>query len=63
MMKIKAQLETETANGVHTYTCATNTPVTEVIEALKSFLTYANGLLKQQEDQQKAADVEPKPEC
>lgn len=65
MIKTKAHLETTTASGEHAYFCGTNTPVTEVIEALKTFLTHAYGILKQQEEQaqQKAQDVEPKSEC
>lgn len=63
MLKTKAHLEMKTAASDHVYNCASNTPITEVIEALQAFLTYANGILKQQQDQQKVTtDVEPKPE-
>lgn len=56
MLKTKAHLETKTAASDHVYNCASNTPITEVIEALQAFLTYAYGILKQQQDQQKAQD-------
>jgi len=65
MLTTKAQLEHKTANGepIH-LTCGSNVPVTEVIGALKTFLTYSYGLLKQQEDQQKGSSdgCESKPE-
>lgn len=62
MLKTKAHLETTTATSDHAYFCATNTPVTEVIEALKTFLTHAYGILKQQEEQKVTTDGESKPE-
>lgn len=65
MLKTKAHFETKTNSGEHIYFCGSNMPVTEVIEALRAFLTFASGILKQQEEQaqQKAEDGESKSEC
>jgi len=57
MLTNKVQLETKTSTSDHTYLCATNTPLTEVYEALTQFRTYVYGRLKEMEEQQKDAQT------
>jgi hypothetical protein len=59
MISQKTQMKVDTKSGSHWYQCDPLSPVEEVIEALTTFRTYAIGILKERQEQQKAAAEAP----
>ncbi len=55
MLKNTVTMETEVNSHKFSFHCESNTPLTEVYEALNQFRSYVYGRLKELEEQQKAA--------